>query len=140
MDGHDLRLSAVSQLETTKTKSCAFCGELIRAEAKKCRYCGEWFDDGAPLAAPVRAAGPPRAKTNALAVASFLLALLGGGLGAIPAVILAGRARRQIEESNGSMSGDGWALAGFILGRAQIIFIYPVILWALIANPLTGTG
>ena len=93
----------------TGVKACAYCGELIRAEARKCRFCGEWFDDGAPLAAPARDAGPRRAQTNGLAVGSFLCAILGGGLGAIPALILGVKARRQIRDSNGSMSGEGWA-------------------------------
>jgi hypothetical protein len=116
----------------TGTKPCAYCGELIRAEARKCRFCGEWFDDGASLAAPVRAARPPRAKTSGLAVASFLFALLGGGLGAIPALVLGDRARQQIRESNGSMSGEGWAIAGLVLGLLQLAFFAIIVLvWGL---------
>jgi hypothetical protein len=112
----------MGQVVGTGTKPCPYCGELIRAEARKCRYCGEWFDGQAPLAAQVRAPKPSRAKTSGLAVASFLFAILGGGLGAIPALVLGDRARRQIRESNGSMSGERWALAGQVLGFVQLLF------------------
>jgi Domain of unknown function (DUF4190) len=119
--------AGTNDLAPTGAKACAYCGELIRAEARKCRFCGEWFDDGAELAAPARAAGPRQVQTNGLAVGSFLCAILGGGLGAIPALILGVKARRQIRDSNGSMSGDGWAVAGLVLGWSQVAVLSVVL-------------
>lgn len=96
----------MGQVAATGTKPCAYCGEPIRAEAQKCRYCGEWLDGQAPSPGSVETARPPGAKTSRRAVASFLFALLGGGLGAIPALVLGTQARREIRDSRGAIKGD----------------------------------
>lgn len=65
-------------------------------------------------------------KTNALAIASLLCALLGALIGAIPAVIFGFNARRQIRESKGAERGDGLAIAGIVVGGIQIFFLVVV--------------
>jgi hypothetical protein len=88
---------------------------------------GEWLDGRAPSIRSAASAGPPRARTNSSAVGSFLFALLGGGLGAIPALVLGARARREIRDSNGAMRGEGWAFAGLAHGGLQVVVLSVVL-------------
>ncbi len=44
-------------------------------------------------------------------------------IGAVAAVILGHAARRQIGHSDGMVSGDGMAIAGLVLGYAQLFII-----------------
>lgn len=69
---------------------------------------------------------PP--ATSGLAIAAFLFAALGGGLGAIPALVLGARARRNIHESDGHLRGDGWAIAGQVLGGIQLAILLVIAL------------
>lgn len=59
---------------------------------------------------------PREPSTNGLAVASFVLGIVGLGIGHIAAVVLGYRARRQIAASQGVQGGSGLALAGVVLG------------------------
>ena len=131
---------------TSGSKPCIYCGEQIRPDAKKCRYCGEWFETSEPTSQPAHAAAPsvsaptpsppasPRPRTSGRAIASFLFAVLGGGLGAIPAIVLSNQARREIKGSGGSVGGKGWAEAGYYLGLAQLIIIGLVLIAIGLAN------
>jgi hypothetical protein len=63
-------------------------------------------------------------RTSGLAIASFIMAVLSWLalplLGAIIAVVLGHKARPEIRRSAGRMTGDGLALAGLVLGYANI--------------------
>lgn len=109
--------------QLAQERRCPFCAEPILAEARKCRHCGEWLSDTSPSPQRMISAISPAPRQSGLATASLLLALLGGGLGAIPAVFLGYKARREIADSRGRLKGDGWALAGLVLGWIQIAAI-----------------
>jgi hypothetical protein len=95
--------------------ACPYCAERIMPSARKCRFCGEWLDRRSDLEPSTNDSVPlpsPQAKTSGRAVASFALALLGGGLGAIPAVVLGSKALKEIRASSGHLRGEGWAYVG----------------------------
>ncbi len=59
----------------------------------------------------------PRPETNGMAVASFVLSLVWiAGLGSLLAIIFALVARKSIRDARGSQSGDGFAIAGLVIG------------------------
>ncbi|KAA3643017.1 MAG: DUF4190 domain-containing protein [Chloroflexi bacterium] len=74
---------------------------------------------------------PYPAQNSTLAVIS-LIAGIGSwvifpAVGAIVAIILGHMARREINESAGALSGDGMALAGLLLGYANLVFTVLII-------------
>ena len=79
-------------------------------------------------------------KTVGLAIASLVLGILGfvalGILVAIPAVICGHMAKSRIKNSDGTLQGDGLALAGLIMGYVCIgITVLMIPLLAAIAIP-----
>jgi hypothetical protein len=76
--------------------------------------------------APAPPPAPPpfvaaRRRTNGLAVASFVMALLWmGWFGSVLAVVLGHAALRQIARAGGREGGRGLAVAGLLLGYASI--------------------
>jgi hypothetical protein len=82
---------------------------------------------------------PP--ATNGLAIASFVLGLVGWvpcGVGSVVAVVLGFVARNQIRESHGRQGGDGLALAGIVLGFLAIAFLIAIIVLGAVSNSTTG--
>ncbi len=74
-----------------------------------------------------------QAKTPSIAIASLVLGILGlaciGPFGAIPAIICGHKAKSRIKASDGTLTGDGIALAGLVLGYVSIglmIVLIPV--------------
>ena len=79
-------------------------------------------------------------QTAGLAIASLILGIAGlvliGPLGAIPAVICGHMAKSRIKESQGTLQGDGMALAGLILGYVNLgLMIVMIPMCAAIAIP-----
>jgi hypothetical protein len=67
---------------------------------------------------------PPARRESTLAIISLITGILGWTLlpfiSSIVAVITGHLAKKEIRESGGTMSGDGMALAGLILGYTMI--------------------
>lgn len=96
-----------------------------------------------PVHRPLPAMPPPRLvprqQTNSMAVGSFvcgLLELCSFGLTAIPAVVLGHSARRQIRRTG--QPGDGFAVAGLVLGWLGIAFMTILLVAAVAA--IAGTS
>jgi hypothetical protein len=51
-----------------------------------------------------------------MAVAAFVLALVGLGIGSILAIVLGYQAQRDIDNSGGTQTGRGLATAGIVIG------------------------
>ena len=82
-------------------------------------YAGAPYGGGPYGAAPYGYPGYAPAGTNGLAIASFILSLVGWmacGIGTILAIVLGFVARSQIKSSGGRQGGDGLAKAGIIIG------------------------
>lgn len=88
---------------------------------------------------PPLAAGQPPAQENGLAITSFVLGLLSmvcfGLLAGIPAIICGHIARSRARRSPAQYGGQGYALAGLILGYVSV-FLTLVILPALLLPAL----
>lgn len=87
---------------------------------------------------PVRVYGhQTRQRTSGLAVAALVTAVAGlilGGLPALPAPILGALALREINASNGTVTGRGMALAGVVVGGLvwlTFVGFALLVLWAL---------
>jgi hypothetical protein len=80
----------------------------------------------APAPAPPAAPANPGRPTSNLAIFSLVSGLLGWTLlpwlGSLAAVVLGHMARAEIRRSNGSLDGDGLAIAGLVLGWVMIAF------------------
>ncbi len=76
---------------------------------------------------PSAASTPPPGATSGLAIASLILGIAAWlflpFLGSLGAVITGHLARREIQNSMGSLSGTGLATAGLILGYAQLVLV-----------------
>jgi len=68
---------------------------------------------------------PPAKPNSNMALASLVLGILGWTvlptLGAIAAVITGHLAKNEIRDSGGTLSGDGMATAGLIMGYANLV-------------------
>jgi hypothetical protein len=74
---------------------------------------------------PYVQAQPPARQNSSLAIASMILGILGWTflpiLGTIGAIITGHIAKSEIKNSHGSLSGDGMATAGLVLGYVQVV-------------------
>jgi hypothetical protein len=97
-------------------RPCPACGEPIRREAVICRFCHyDLRTNTMPAPSPYGyPSTPPR--TNPLAVASLVLGIVNMLVGSILALVFGYRAMREIDESHGTQTGRGLAVAGVVLG------------------------
>ena len=86
----------------------------------------------------------PVLQTSNLAICSLvlgILSLLGGGiLTGLPAIICGHIGRSQIKQSPKTLSGDGLALAGLIMGYIASIALVVIILLILIVALVAATA
>lgn len=122
---------------TEETKECPYCAEPIKPNAVKCRFCGSMLQGSSspgmgltpPACPPSVYPGAPvhQARNSGFAIAALVLGLLGlCGIGSILAIIFGAVAIKQIDESNGELTGKGMAKAGLILG---IVWLAIMIIW-----------
>jgi Domain of unknown function (DUF4190)/Uncharacterised protein family UPF0547 len=89
-------------------KVCPECSESIKADALVCHHCGYDYRTGGR---------PVVAKTNGMAIASLVLGIVWVyWVGSILALVFGYMAKKQIDESGGTQSGRGMAVAGIVLG------------------------
>jgi Domain of unknown function (DUF4190)/Protein of unknown function (DUF2510) len=84
----------------------------------------DWTDHNSTEASPPPRPPwyPPPARTSGFAVASLVLSLVWlGGLGSVLAIIFGTQAKKEIRRSPGSVTGDGMATAGIVLGILGIM-------------------
>jgi hypothetical protein len=129
----------MSDVLAHKTRTCPYCGAPIKPGVNTAikrdglaslRDVAGKTELVAP--APGQAVAAARPTTSGQAVASFLFAVLGAGLGAIPALVLGARARREIQWSGRHIGGLRWAVAGQVLGGIQLavlVVIALILLW-----------
>jgi len=102
-------------------RPCPACGEPIRREAVICRYCHYDFRTNT-LPGPAAYAHPlTPPRTNPLAVASLVLGIVNMLVGSVLALVFGYRAMREIDESQGTQTGRGLALAGVVLGWVGLV-------------------
>ncbi len=107
---------------------CPECGAQNDDNAWKCVSCGE------ELHRPVVQSVPPVQSGKAIAsmvcsIAGLLACLF---VGQIVGLILGYSARREIAESQGRLTGDGFATAGIVIGWIGLVIdIILVLLWGI---------
>ena len=74
-------------------------------------------------------ARPPQITTNGFAVASLVLGIVWAmGIGSILALVFGYVAKNRIDQSGGTQTGRGMAIAGIVLGWVGVSFIVLMIL------------
>jgi len=108
--------------EESAYRPCPACGEPIRREAVICRFCHYDFRTNAiPGMAPYGAYPLTPPKTNSLAIASLVLGIVNMLVGSILALVFGYRAIHEIDQSNGTQTGRGLAVAGVVLGWVGLV-------------------
>ena len=115
---------------------CAACGNSLTEGDQFCRVCGR-AAGGAVLPAPGTAAPLPTAPTTSgKAVTSLVCGLLFFiPLAFVAAIVFGHMALSEIKRSAGRLKGEGFAIAGLVLGYGWILMIPVVLIIAAIAIP-----
>jgi Uncharacterised protein family UPF0547 len=119
--------------ETPGTKVCTVCAEEVKLAAVMCRYCGHQFSaasDNVPTHTFGRFAAAP--QTSWVAVTAFAFSVIGLWMVGLP---LGVHGEREIDESDGRLTGRGFATAGVVFGAIWlVVWIIVVIVIALHSN------
>lgn len=111
---------------------CTQCGAPNPAGAETCLECGR------PLAVVTK--GRSLAPTSGTAIASLVCGIIGWSLipviGAIAAVVLGHISRDEIRRSQGTVSGEGLAIAGLVLGYSSIAVAVSGVVAAIVGTVL----
>lgn len=116
---------------------CSNCGNENPENASFCQQCGQQIN---ATAGAVPGAISTQQSTSGFAVASLVLGITGFIIGwftffisALPAVIFGHLARGRIKRANGTIAGNGMAIAGLILGYMQLALFGIAILGVVVA-------
>ena len=104
---------------------CPKCGKENPDDAQLCHSCSSVLTSISTIA-PASAA-----KTSGLAIASFVLGILGFCtffITAIPAIILGIVGLVKIGKSAGKLKGNGFAIAGIVVPTVSGLFVLPLML------------
>lgn len=102
------------------------------ADAPAPSYGPQYQPSGPQPVVGVPPTAPPAQRTNGLAIAGFVLALLGGGiLGLIFGII----ARRQIDRSGGAEKGRGLATAAIVISCVWLVLIAIIFIAVAASDP-----
>jgi hypothetical protein len=114
-------MSETAGVPGSDTKRCPACGEEVRAEALICRFCRYDFRTSTiPPANPYQPVYIER-RTNGYAIASLVLGIVNMLVGSVLALVFGYKAIREIDESHGTQTGRGLALAGVVLGWIGLV-------------------
>jgi hypothetical protein len=132
-------MSETASVPGSDTKRCPACGEEVRAEALICRFCRYDFRTGAiPPANPFQPVYIER-RTNGYAIASLVLGIVNMLVGSVLALVFGYKAIREIDESHGTQTGRGLALAGVVLGWVGLVMgVIWLILFLMVFLPNAG--
>jgi len=114
-------------------RKCPFCAEEIAEEAVKCKHCNEYVAPVNQEVTPAYTSAPK--KTSGMAIASLVCSIVGFFIclfvGQILGIIFGYQAKKEIEQSQGTVEGEGLAKAGIIIGWIGIaIDILIIVGWA----------
>jgi len=104
---------------------CPKCGKENPDDAQLCHSCSSVLTSTSTIAPA------SDAKTSGLAIASFVLGMLGFCtffITAIPAIILGTIALLKIGKSAGKLKGNGFAIAGIVLAFTIPILMIPILM------------
>jgi len=105
---------------------CHKCGQPNLEGAGTCAHCGASL--APPAGPPPSPPSPARARTSGMAIASFVLGIIGFlGVTALLSVVLGIVALVQIGGSRGQLKGQGFAIAGMCLAGFMVLAILPAI-------------
>lgn len=122
---------------------CSKCGAPLNG-ATFCSACGNSVVvtpnvTSAPTATPTYGTVPQAPSANPLAIAGFVLSLVGFGylnwLGVVFGII----ALNQIKKSNGTQSGRGLAIAGIVIGGFGVVLVALFVIGITMAS-MSSTG